>query len=873
MEVMVEVVGRSALDIVEFAEDANVGAFYTAVAETCGLAADSFSLLWKGETLADMATPMSSVGAQAGDTFTADMKQTDRIAYPRVLQRRERFTMALRTEVRKKPLWFTKIMDESIRKKWVTEAMEARDVGPVLDYGEESFLPYDKNAACKDTLAALASEAALITAGKPLISPEPDYMRHQDGMIPPALANTLNKLLAPFREAKDWHPGSNDQVLDLIHPSLYCLVKDSEKPTKKRRKHLVSSTLDGRPSSEYAWIPTDFKVGADGTVAPEGYINNIPVEATELTEVVCDVLSRFLPLLSAVRSITDSDTFSESELSEQELTDADKQELNDVLEHLDSKYMKEGADEAGIIFDNGDVRSVYHKKAAKIEDIDSAAFRAVLTHLDDGEPDKITRSEVIEVAGRLDLTVPGGDAMDEDEGEDDDDDDDDDDDEAEEEEEEETDAKPTSTKPVLTCPFELAFKGDLDALKRSPGVHSGTVNNLHKDRGTSLLYTAARFGHMPVVQWLVQKLSAFVNIANSEAGSASTPLHGAAYGGHAAIAALLMKHGADKSAKNKHGDTPLEDAGNPASGVSKAAQKKVKKAITDAKKRRIARAKPDRTLAEKEAKASPGTVDSAGLDLIIEIAKHNTKKGTKTTAKEIALKLFAHVTEDLGHKEWCHVSSLEDAIKARKRHEHSDHQRELKQRLKLGKKFQVIVKAADIVLTPENPVYPGGTWHLEGSREERIVATGIYYYDQDNVTPSHLCFRKLVDAEDMEYEQCQHDHIYTEYRVEPNDMTNMILGEVSTPTGRCIAFPNDLQHKAAPFQLVDHTKPGFRKMLVFFVVSPEERIPSTSDIPRQQDFVTLEQALRNRLELMEDRKGYTAGVNSEWEEEVSLCEH
>lgn len=24
---------------------------------------------------------------------------------------------------------------------------------------------------------------------------------------------------------KDWHPGSNQQVLDLVHPSLFCFVK------------------------------------------------------------------------------------------------------------------------------------------------------------------------------------------------------------------------------------------------------------------------------------------------------------------------------------------------------------------------------------------------------------------------------------------------------------------------------------------------------------------------------------------------------------------------------------------------------------------------------------------------------------------------
>ena len=31
-----------------------------------------------------------------------------------------------------------------------------------------------------------------------------------------------------------------------------------------------------------------------------------------------------------------------------------------------------------------------------------------------------------------------------------------------------------------------------------------------------------------------------------------------------------------------------------------------------------------------------------------------------------------------------------------------------------GRKLQVIVKLANIVLTPEKPEYPGGKWHVEG---------------------------------------------------------------------------------------------------------------------------------------------------------------
>lgn len=40
----------------------------------------------------------------------------------------------------------------------------------------------------------------------------------------------------------------------------------------------------------------------------------------------------------------------------------------------------------------------------------------------------------------------------------------------------------------------------------------------------------------------------------------------------------------------------------------------------------------------------------------------------------------------------------------------------------------MIVKLANIELTPENPRYTGGSWHVEGMASENIAASGIYYY-------------------------------------------------------------------------------------------------------------------------------------------------
>lgn len=61
---------------------------------------------------------------------------------------------------------------------------------------------------------------------------------------------------------------------------------------------------------------------------------------------------------------------------------------------------------------------------------------------------------------------------------------------------------------------------------------------------------------------------------------------------------------------------------------------------------------------------------------------------------------------------------------------------------------QVITKLASIHLTPEKPRYDGGAWHVEGMVDDGIVATGIHYFDQENIkeddNDSALAFRAAV---------------------------------------------------------------------------------------------------------------------------------
>ena len=60
-----------------------------------------------------------------------------------------------------------------------------------------------------------------------------------------------------------------------------------------------------------------------------------------------------------------------------------------------------------------------------------------------------------------------------------------------------------------------------------------------------------------------------------------------------------------------------------------------------------------------------------------------------------------------------------------------------------------------------------------------------------------------------------------------------------TNAHKCVAFPNLYQHRVQPFHLEDPTKPGHRKILVFFLVDPTRKVLSATDVaPQQREWVT-----------------------------------
>lgn len=191
---------------------------------------------------------------------------------------------------------------------------------------------------------------------------------------------------------------------------------------------------------------------------------------------------------------------------------------------------------------------------------------------------------------------------------------------------------------------------------------------------------------------------------------------------------------------------------------------------------------------------------------------------------------------------------------------------------------QVIVKIQEINLDSEigKTSFDEGSWHLEGTHYEKIIATGIYYYDITNISDTYLNFRVGIcpDSErDLSYYQYCFESVKYHYGIDTNVGYNMPIGAIKTTEDLCLVWPNTLQHKVSNVQLKQNTESGTRKILVFFLVDPSQTILSTADIEPQEEYISLETAHVNRMLLMFDRKYEIKKQDEVYEREWSLCEH
>ncbi|KAJ2748076.1 hypothetical protein GGI19_006270, partial [Coemansia pectinata] len=158
---------------------------------------------------------------------------------------------------------------------------------------------------------------------------------------------------------------------------------------------------------------------------------------------------------------------------------------------------------------------------------------------------------------------------------------------------------------------------------------------------------------------------------------------------------------------------------------------------------------------------------------------------------------------------------------------------------------------SNIELTSKSPIYGGEDWSIAGLANERIIATGVFFYDVANIAPSNLRFREALCSWDFAVEQFDIESVVKAYGIEQSrliesDLISQDLGSVGIKNGQCVVFPNILQVKVSELKLADKKMPGHCKMLTFYFVDPSTRIPSTEIVPPQQQDWHFEDVLASK---------------------------
>ena len=250
---------------------------------------------------------------------------------------------------------------------------------------------------------------------------------------------------------KDWHPGSDGKVLDLVHPSLFPLMYGTSKFLAERKVPLENcADYTGRgervppvdisayewPPDEYSykyqWLPCDVSVDAAGEASITSYINNLhPENHRELYGTIEQVITNALPLWKmAVRStlyryarprlIVEGDGY-----------DHDAAAL--VEEERRQRWREREQDKSGNYFGTGPWAQLEGNKEG-----DNGEYREEDDHSENGKEDDSDEDGEEDGNHGEEVDDGEGDGGEDDDGEDDgegDDDEEDDDDEEEEEEE------------------------------------------------------------------------------------------------------------------------------------------------------------------------------------------------------------------------------------------------------------------------------------------------------------------------------------------------------------------------------------------------------------------------------------------------------
>ncbi|KAI0788898.1 hypothetical protein C8Q75DRAFT_719049 [Abortiporus biennis] len=205
--------------------------------------------------------------------------------------------------------WHVKLFDGNIRQKWIQEAIDHKIRKEVAEWALKEL---EWCAQVRD------NETGIEPTGI-------DHVWKSDDLIPSSLHDHFLATVGELEESlpEDFHPGTDGQVKNLIHPSLFCLVyglsvdnngniinepdalaQIDEKappgfgPTRSREHPKLWS-------HKYQWLPAEFLVDKNNTTKIVSYINGLPIHikgGAEMYSLLAEIFSKTIPLFEKVLS-------------------------------------------------------------------------------------------------------------------------------------------------------------------------------------------------------------------------------------------------------------------------------------------------------------------------------------------------------------------------------------------------------------------------------------------------------------------------------------------------------------------------------------------------------------------------------------------
>lgn len=151
-----------------------------------------------------------------------------------------------------------------------------------------------------------------------------------DSAVAESVRLALKEAVQPLEDApeKDYHPGSDEKVLDLVHPSLFPVVYGRTRilrneiinldnffsniersevlpvpqcqnaaPERARRPIWRRSHIEKPYSEKFQWLPCDVELTGESGCKITSYINNLhPIKYKTMYPIIEDIIARAIPL-------------------------------------------------------------------------------------------------------------------------------------------------------------------------------------------------------------------------------------------------------------------------------------------------------------------------------------------------------------------------------------------------------------------------------------------------------------------------------------------------------------------------------------------------------------------------------------------------